>query len=365
MLLRGLERATRIRDELNRRLGRAAKLLPWLSLGYGIASGVSITRDYQHSRSLLAYMGGLVAVSIALRAWGRVAARGVDALPAHRKIVRELVARNTMVSDLGTNALQWCVQYILMFCIPLLFFAKAWITGGIAVLAVGSSLWDKWYEGFSGRPWYAASMRGVCATLTMSFAFAVVFPKWLAWFYPALGAVAVLAVLPWDAALAWRRPRWPEITPVLVVGTIVYAQATMDLWIRVPLLSVWLRHPALGTGIEDRTLKLAWGDSTSTRAVKDALARGEEFCCLTPVMSPGGVEASVVHEWWLDGKMVERIKLPPIRSKGDKGAFRTYSCKKHLPGIDKATRVACRAFLDDAIYLGTVESIVEPTNSTR
>lgn len=316
---------------------------------WGLSSAFTITRDYAHSSRLVAYLSALVLVSIVFRVWvERARRRGI--------VIKKAYVYEGMV----VTVTQYCIQYIMMFCIPLLFLAKAWVTLAVAVVVVASSLVDRWWFRLSRKPWYTGVVRSFSAVIATSFAFAVYFPRFLHLYYPVLGAVAVLSILPWDLAIARQRPKFRHFLPCVCVVVVVVTQATLGSWIRVPLLSVWVNKPVIGTGPESRSLADSWPRKTSQSKLTAAEAQGLDVCCLTPVVSPSGVKSPVTHEWLVNDQVIDRIELPAVRGAGDGTAgFRTFSCKHHLPPPQSIHRLTCRVLLE-GIYLGRAEVNFEP-----
>lgn len=358
LLVKLFHAAKDVRERALAKLGRGARALPWLSLVYGIVSGVYLTRDYAHSTQLLFYLALAVVVQGSLRLALFVAERRAG----HLALVQNLAQRPDLVQGLALGAQQYAVQYILMYCIPLLFVARAWVTFGLAVLAVATTLWDTWWLKLARNPLYTSAMRTLAATLAASFAFAVVFPARLSAFYPTLGAVAVLAAVPWDELRRKRlRIGFLPFLPAVVVLAAVGVQVKADHWLRFPLLSVGLRGAGLGVGIQDRELVERLPRSVPRARFAELALRGDELCCLTPIVSPSGLTAPVTHEWRFDGLVGDRINLPPVRGRGDAGSFRTFSCKKHLPTPATLREVECIVLLDGTIRIGHTRLVVQPT----
>lgn len=357
-LIRILELFESARAAVHRRLGRWVRLLPWASLAYGLVSGVTITRDYEHSTALVRYMVTLVVASILLRWWLGLKDREAPGLLGRVGVFRELLARHTLVADLGLGITQYAVQYIGMFCLPMLFMAEAWWTFSLTILIVASTLWDGWWERLAKHFWYLAAVRATSAVLAGSFAFAVIFPRQLAYFHPALALLAVLATIPWHRVADGRTPLRAELAPLAAALGIVLIQVSVDAWLRVPLLSVWLKKPEIGLNIRARQLQEPWGRDLPRARLSQALAAGDNVCCVSPVVSPSGVLARVVHEWRADDRVIDRITLPEVRggggAEGKEPAFRTFSCKKHLPPPATVGTIECLVYLEPAIFLGRV-----------
>lgn len=356
-------------DRLQDRLGRRGMLLvAALSMVWGLISGITLQRDYAHSTALVANLALLVFASGALNLWlvfSRRLTRQKSADDGDRwwdaqdrpGLWRSLANRPHLVTGLAGFAMQSAVQYVLMFALPLLFMAHAWIALAVSAAIVATSLVDPWWQRLMRHGWYMALVRTVCAVMAVSFSFAIWFPEQLRLFYQILGGTAVLAAQPWSALLHRRRPRLGEVLAVACVVLGVGAQVWTKTWLRVPLLSVWLRQPALGQGISDHDLQTRWSGVIPPPELARALSQDDGICCLTPVVAPSGVSAPMIHEWLIDGMVIDRIELPPIRGRGDRagGAYRTYSCKHHLPLPPAKGELTCRAWLAGSIALGKAE----------
>lgn len=360
-MLHLIEKAEELWARIAKRLGRWMLLFTILSMLWGLSTAFTITRDYAHSARLVGYLAALVVVSIAFRTWVEVAQRRRARNAPGGKLGEALFAKAYVVEGMVVTVTQFCIQYIMMFCIPLLFLAKAWVTFGLAVAVVASSLVDRWWFRLSRHGWYTALVRSFSAVIAASFAFAVYFPRHLIHYYSVLSAVALLSALPWELLVQKRRPRPANCAPFLGVLLVVVIQAQLGSWIRVPLLSVWVQKPAIGTGRDGRRLADAWPRRSPKARLEQALAQGLDVCCLTPVVSPSGVMSPVTHEWLVNDQVIDRIKLPAVRGVDDgSGGFRTYSCKRNLPPPASIHRLTCRVLLEDLIHLGRAEVTFEP-----
>ena len=342
-----------------RRSSQVMLVFSLLSMVWGIISGIMLTRDYAQSTRLLGYMALFLAQSALFRLWLEYARRAeqrsaVASAKSEGRLLTFMLERPALVEGAALFVTQVAVQYIVMFCLPLLFFAQAWICLGFAAALAVISLVDPWWSYFAKRPLCMAAARSFSAVLAASFCFAIFFPTYLGYFYPCLAVVAGVSSLPWNLLLDRRRRVFSDWLPCLTIGFLALVSAQAGVYLRVPLLSVWLKDSGFGLGVRDHQLVSPWHKKEPRVRLLLALATDEGVCCFTPVVSPSGVNVPVSHEWAIDGRVIDRIQLSAIRGvgKAEGKAFRTFSCKHHLSGSDTAHTLSCRVFLDGGIYLG-------------
>jgi hypothetical protein len=225
----------------------------------------------------------------------------------------------------------------------------------VAALAA-TTLWDRWWSSLVTRPWYLPLIRVACTVLALAFVVPVFFPQDLEWFYPLLAFAAVLSSLPWDVVTQRRPYSWQAFwLPLLLMG-LIGTEAAMGPDARFPLLSVWIKSPALGFGITQRSLEEPIASPISRARLLAALESGAGLCCLTPVQGPQGMSSPLVHEWRVNGDLVDVIHLPPIRGGGSSAPdYRTYSCKRYFSKISEIRTISCTAFLEGRHMLTEVE----------
>ena len=345
---RAVERFNALRprlDALRERHGRRVTFIfGLLSLLWGLVSGVLLKRDFAHSRQLVAYLALFVVASVLLRVWLEYAKKQT----AHKLtgVRKFLLMKPELVTGAAHFATQCAVQYITMFCLPLLALSGAWTTLLLTAALAAITLFDPWWFKLANLPWCMAAIRSFVAVLAGAFALPVFFPAELIYVQPTLGVIAILASLPALAVTAG-------------VTLAVVAQATAHTWLRVPLLSIWLQSPTLGTDVENHRLGDVWQDEEDREKIAKAAADDNAVCCFTPIVAPSGVTSPVTHEWLVDGSVVDRIILRPIRAQAtgldNQQAFRTFSCKHHLPSPTTIHALTCRVYLDDVLYLGKAE----------
>jgi hypothetical protein len=352
---------------LKRRLGRWMVVFPLLSTGWGIASGITVSRDYEKSRYLVGYLAALVLLSVLLRLWLDRQAfwlaeseEPVDPPKGPRaRLKASLKKRPELVEVPTLQVTQYCAQYIVTFSLPLLYTAHAWTTLILVTVLAATTLWDQWWGFLIRRSWYRSLIRLLSTVLAVAFVYPVFLPQELDLFHPTLGILALLSVLPWDLVTRKRTIRRRDWFPSLGVGGLILAQSVLGAATWFPMLSVWIKSPALGFGIENRVLHEEIGSQVSRDRLLAGLASPEGLCCLTPVKGPSGISSTLVHEWRVNGRLVDKILLPPVLGTGHSPSeYRTYSCKHYFPNRAEITSISCLAYLEGHHLLSEVEIAV-------
>jgi len=354
-----IERIRKLQDHHGTRI---SWVLTGLSFLWGLVSGILLKRDYEHSRALLSYLGLFVLISVIFRVFVAYEARLAARAEAPPKGLRGLLVKKpALVSGVANFGTQYAAQYITMFCIPLLFLARAWFSLGLTVVLAAISLVDPWWNKVAKLSWCMAIIRAFSAVIAVAFAFPVLMPENLQYFYPVLAATAVVATLPWDLVMGWHRRRWYHAGPPLLAVSLIVAETMMHSRLRLPLLSIWLRDQAIGVEISAYKLREAWNRDEDHAKLMTAWDAGQSICCYTPIVSPSGVAAVVTHEWLINDQVVDRIALSAIRSpepnaqgvrQHNERGFRTYSCKKHMLNPMAVRALTCRVYLDADLFVG-------------
>jgi hypothetical protein len=375
IILSWLQKLWEWRRILEQRFGRFSFIFPLLSLVWGIISAFFLARDYAHSQYLAISLGALTFFSIFLKLWfhglgHRWEASWFQRLASSQKLgahnflrwLMSYVAKQETVESMALLVNQTCIQYMTMFCIPLLYAAESWGTLGMTMIVGATSLWDRWWERLAKRPWYMAIVRGCGALLAISYAFPVLFPEAFSYFYPVMATATFIAVLPWSCFFPYRTPTIQEASIVGIVVGAIMIQFFLGEWIRVPVLSVWVHRPALGLEVSEARLGERWPRKISSVRLEKALENKIQICCLTPVVSPSGMMATIAHEWLIDGQRIDYVPLGRIRStdKTEVSPYRTYSCKQNFPRSRGISRIECRVYLDDTVDIGGASVSVRP-----
>ncbi len=353
-----IERIRKIQEQHGNRI---SLVLTGLSFLWGLISGILLKRDYEHSRALLSYLGLFVLISVIFRIFVEYEARLAAKEREPKGLRRLLVKRPSLVSGAANFGTQYAAQYITMFCIPLLSLAGAWITLALTLLIAVISLVDPWWNKVSMLPWCMSLIRTFSSVIAVAFAFPVLMPAYLEYFYQVLAATALLTSLPWDLLMGWQRRRLQHLLPPAVVLSLIIAEVFMHSRLRLPLLSIWLKDQAIGVDISSYKLGEIWTKEEDRSKLLAATNEGHGICCYTPIVSPSGVEAIVSHEWLINDQVVDRISLSPIRSPEpnsqgvkvhNERGFRTYSCKKHVADPSSVKELTCRIYLGEGLFVG-------------
>ena len=355
------------RQQLESRFGKFSIVLPLLSLLWGIVSAVFLVRDYAHSNHLAAALGALIVFSVFLKLWfhglsARWSARWQERLlpmpeAAEGSISHALwalVLKPQAVESLALQVNQSCVQYVTMFCMPLLYAAGSYGTLALTLAVGATSLWDDWWARLAPKTWYMAAIRGCVVLLAVSYSFPVFFPRAFSYFYLCMALATLLAVIPWSALFPPRKPLLGELAIVAAVVVAMVIQFFLGEWIRIPVLSVWVRHPAIGIEAFQSGLGEKWPRKISRERLEKAVAQGSRICCLTPLVSPSGMIATVAHEWLVNGERIDYIPLGRIRTtdKTELMPYRTFSCKQNFPRPRTIVTLECRVYLDETVDIG-------------
>ena len=337
-----------------------SRLLPWLSLVWGIVSGFLISRDDAHTLRFLVFSIALLIFSGLLSLWflWRKRVSGAETAP-ERGIAGLLHARAGLVEWAVLTGTQVYAQYLFMFSLPLLFFSKSWFFLVLTALSVASSLWDPWWVKLVKSEWYRTGIRTLALLLASSFFFALFLHKYLFVYRFYLAAIAILTVFPWHLSLNWRAYSVQKILPFASVLLLVAMPLFVFKSTTIPLLSVWVQDGRFALGQDPKDQKSRVTPSITRSKLKEILQGDGQICCVSPVVAPQGFESEVSQEWAIDGKVIDTISLPPVQGAAGEKSFRTYSCKKNFTKIDKWNEIECTTILGGALRVAKIRLIQE------
>lgn len=320
---------------------RIIPVLPWFSLGWALWSGLSIARDFAHGWRLLVF------------AVGMFGALGLIRFSIRKERVEWLV--------LALAQMQ--VQYVLMFSIPFLYWAKTWWLFALVICTAVSTLWDPWWQRLARFPNYVAFVRALCALLASSFLVSIFFPKASRSVEYISLSVAVISAVPWRELFVLHLKtiglvRFAALT-VPAIFWVVCLVFTVFGYRTVPLLSVWVEPSArFGFDVDNRSLVRPVTGNVVRTELQDGFAQGSKLCCWTPIVAPRHLREKVVHRWFVDGRLVDTIFLGDMNGLDELRAFRTYSCKSALDNVSVLSSIRCEVALEDGPIIGFVQSEV-------
>ena len=329
--------------------------LPWLSLAWGVVSGLLISRDNAHTLRFLIFSAALLLFSGLVSLWFLWRERlNAQNLTPQGRLSALLHARAGLVEWVVLTGTQIYAQYLFMFSLPLLFFAESWLVLGITFCCVASSLWDPWWVRLVKSEWYRTAIRIVALLLAASFMFALFLSPYLR-FYPVFLSVVALATgYPWHLGLPSQSSRFKNYLPFLSVVVLVVAPFLFFAHVPMPLLAVWIQDGRFAQGLDPKNLESRVKSPLARLELKQILSADGQLCCVSPVVAPQGFEAELSQEWYVDGRKIDTIELPPIRGSAGEHSFRTYSCKRNLIKMDDWSEIKCVTVLGKTLALGEV-----------
>ena len=340
-------------SQLKRFLARARRVtrfLPWLSLGWGIASGFMIARVYAKAVAVLAYTIVFILLSATLVLW----LKWLELM--HEK---RTAGRKAKVADFFFDyVIQTAFQYVVMFMLPFLYLSQAFLTLGAAILALATTLWGAWWARLSRSTTYLCGLRVLCGGLGLAFCLAVFRPDLLNHFYPIVWGGVTLLAIPFEHFYRAKNVRARHYVLAAGLGAMVATGLGTGTWLPFPLVATWLRHPALGIGVDNRELIEVWPAEIPYVKIDTALIRGDAICCTTPLVSPRGLNLFMTHEWYANARLIDRIPLKELTTseanEHEAHPFRMHSCKRHFPDLASVLTLTCRAVLGGGIVVGSV-----------
>jgi hypothetical protein len=352
------------------------KAMPWLSLFWGVASGVVIARRFDMASHVLAFAVALFIASFVLGLWSTWlerarrreeeianAADGADSLESGARKdstrLRALALRHQAPIDWAmATGTQIFAQYLLMFALPFLWYARAWGMLVFSTLLVATTLWDPLFLKLVRSYAYRLILRATSFALATSFLVGALVPRHAHFYALAALAAALAGGLPWRLPSRSGPAGIGAFTLPFVPFVLLVALALLHIFVggplRFPLLAVWVKGGSFA--LQDSTGgwasggapsggALNGGDPMSRDHVEGLLSQGGRLCCVSPLVAPRALHREVVHEWWLDGKKLDAIELPPLQGRDEGAAYRTFSCKKNLPAAWADGGVVCRVFV--------------------
>lgn len=357
-----------------RHLQRLRPWIPWLSLTWGLVSGALLARGKAHRSTFMLFFALFLFFSVLLPLWLRwsrtfqEAATGASVSPTRSGLARTFQRHADKVEWVTLALWQSQSQYVLMFCLPLLVWTRSWAALAVTLAVLPTVLWDPWWNRLVWHRSYRLLMRFVAALLAAAFLLPILGGRVIGYFDVLVPIAGVLAVLPWprskSAALALPQRRDLAdrvLAPALAIA--IWALAAVLGIPPIRPLSVWLDRPSMLQGepqlVENAQQPPELGKRISSAALLNLVSQGLPLCCVTPIVAPPEVEERVVHEWRVNGGVIDRIRLPAIHGSASKRAFRTFSCKRNFGDVALTREIGCRVLLGGKVYLGGLSIAVE------
>jgi hypothetical protein len=228
----------------------------------------------------------------------------------------------------GDYTLQTLFHGLLLFVLPA-YHASATVTSinvafvaALAALALLTTI-DPWYRALVWpRPWAGLAVFAVATFAALNVALPLVgVPPFAGLLLAAAATTLTLAPgirralgSPWDRALA--------LTAAAAVGAVALVFAGR---VAVPPAPLFMAEAALAHDIRDLEPVDRIG---ATIAEGDLRARG--LVAYTAIHAPAGLRQPIEHVWRRRGRVVETVRLSPVRGGRERG-FRTWSRKTEFP----------------------------------
>ena len=311
------------------------KLWPWISLAWGVFSGISMSRDFSQSLKIAIFALVVILVSMMLAL--------VQELNVFRDLVTQRFKSSKPLEWVSNASLQTWSQTVMMFSLPMLYLGDAWLVLGVTAVLALLTLWDPWFERFTSLPAGRALLRTWAGLLTVSFLSGVLFPGMVGQFYRYFWLVAGILSFPW-LAVARNQRQLSSFGPFGLSLFLSLGSFFKITHFRFPLVCIWIEKAGFF--------------EPSKPSVKDFInkigANGPIFkdgiCFMSPVIAARQVKTDLIHEWYINEKLVDRIALRDVEGRDEKLSFHTWSCKQNLPESMQDIRV--KVLLPDGAILG-------------
>ena len=326
-------------------------VLPWISIIYGVASGFIIDRDYQKSPRLLLFGVGTILLIILITQLDRIRESGLNSQNEkwQRHIPSLLFAGNWLTQSF--------VQYISLFVLPLTVFNESYLHMAVASLCAFVSIVDRCWLRAATWPLFLPSIRAISGYFALSFSLPVLAPKLLPYYATIVDVTVILLFIPWSKLEQWWDLGWRRRLLWLLFISIPLSNLFIPTLPKPILLSVWVKDLKLGFNITDHTLNETLRDSVSRSDLTAHLIKGDKLCCHTPIMGPVGIEPRLVHAWYANGLLIDRIQLGRVTGQAslNESGFRTFSCKSTFPNLATISSLRCRVLLGQGVIIGEGE----------
>ena len=331
-----------------------ARLLPWVSLIWGIGSSFWLTRDYEKANRLGLFTLGFFLFIILMSTWYSYISK--LSLQSHNnltKIHKNIHKQKDILEFIGLTATQYFTQYIFMFCLPFLYFKKEIIWLFFLSFFVGMTLWDPLWVRLFKIQIFRLFLRVISSCLAFGFLYAVLFPKYIDYYYVWFAVVCFFVIFPWSSFLIHNKIKIKEIAASFILTILIAIHSFIPSEYQFPVISIWVEQSNYSIGKpESNSYELIKGNIRTRNEFLKIIQSGKQICAISPIVAPTGFYSKIYHEWYVDDLLIDRIFLPNISGSEINETHRTYSCKKYFLNVKKAKKITTKIYLKNGIYVG-------------
>jgi hypothetical protein len=294
---------------------RVLRVLPWFSLATGVLGAFFMDRSPDSAwLVLVAALGGWGVLFL----FAYLSTLDVDKLSSKQRTLARVGQMTSLV------ALQSLMQQSLFFALPFYVLAATWLFSHavflvVLIAACVVTLWDPVYERLIARAPVRVALQlfsafAACNAILPALGLSNRASLIVSALFAASGVPLEILVHA-DPSSRKRRALVIGLLSALLLPLLVSTVLARF----IPPSPLRLIDGAIGTVLADRWVS----DPTSVFESVPA-----QLVCATRVSAPRGVRDEIVHLWWKDGRVVDRVAVR-IEGGSDTG-FRTFSRKQQL-----------------------------------
>lgn len=331
-----------------------SRLLPWASLIWGIGSSFWLTRDYDKANRLGFFTLAFFLLIIIMSTWYSYITK--ISLQSHNKLTKihiNIHKQKDLLEFVGLTATQYFIQYIFMFCLPFLYFKQEWIWLFFLSFFVGMTLWDPFWVRLFKIQIFRLFLRLISSCMAFGFLYAVLFPKFIDYYYVWFTVVCFFVIFPWNSFVINRKIKIQEIAASFILTIIIAIHSFIPSEYQFPVISIWVENSNYSIEKPSSNFyELIKGNIRTRKEFLKTINSGKQICAISPIIAPSGFYSRIYHEWYVDDILIDRITLPNISGSDIKEKHNTYSCKKYFLNMKQAKKITTKIYLKNGIYVG-------------